>query len=61
MGEYQADVMVADCDIVELRVAKTYKSEEESQLLNELKATGIKAGLLINFGRTKVDFKRMVF
>jgi hypothetical protein len=30
-------------------------------LLNELKATGIKVGLLINFGRTKVEYKRMVF
>jgi hypothetical protein len=30
-------------------------------LLNELKATSVKVGLLINFGRTKVEFKRMVF
>jgi len=47
--------------IVELKVAKTYQSEDEPQLLNELKATGIKVGMLINFGRTKVEFKRMVF
>ncbi|MFW6172104.1 MAG: GxxExxY protein [Planctomycetota bacterium] len=36
-------------------MAKTYKSEDEPQLLNELRATGIKVGLLINFRRTKVD------
>ena len=47
--------------IVELKVAKTYCSEDEPQLLNDLKATGIKVGLLINFGRTKVEFKRFVF
>jgi len=47
--------------IVELKVAKTYQSEDEPRLLNELKATGIKVGMLINFGRTKVEFKRMVF
>ena len=35
--------------------------EDEPQLLNELKATGIKVGLLVNFGQTKVEFKRMVF
>jgi len=29
--------------------------------LNELKATRMKVGLLINFGRTKVEFKRLVF
>ena len=47
--------------VVELKVAKNYNSDDEPQLLNELKATGIKVGLLINFGRTKVEFKRMVF
>jgi GxxExxY protein len=52
---------VEDCVIVELKVAKQYCSEDEAQLLNELKATKIKVGLLINFGRTKVEFKRMVF
>ena len=61
VGEYQADLFVADAVIVELKVAKTYNSEDEPQLLNELKATGIKVGLLINFGRNKVEFKRMVF
>jgi GxxExxY protein len=54
-------LLVADVVIVELKVAKNYNSEVEPQLLNELKATGIKVGLLINFGRTKVEFKRMVF
>jgi L-amino acid N-acyltransferase YncA len=32
-----------------------------AQLLNELKATGLKVGLPVNFGRTKVQFKRMVY
>ena len=61
MGDYQADLFVEDAVIVELKVAKTYQSDDEPQLLNELKATGIKVGLLINFGRTTVEFKRMVF
>jgi len=52
---------VNECVIVELKVAKAYCPEDEPQLLNELKATGIKVGLLINFGRTKVEFKRFVF
>ena len=38
-----------------------FLSQDEPQLLNELKATGHEAGLLINFGRVKVEFKRMVF
>jgi GxxExxY protein len=61
VGEYRADLFVNDAVIVELKVAKSYMSEDEAQLLNELKATDIKVGLLINFGRTKVEFKRMVF
>jgi GxxExxY protein len=61
VGEYYVDLFVDELVIVELKVAKTYQSADEAQLLNELKATGIKVGLLINFGREKVEFKRMVF
>ena len=61
VGDYQADLLVADRVIVELKIAKEYQPADEAQLLNELKATGIKVGLLINFGRTKVEFKRFVF
>ena len=60
VGYYKADLFVNECVIVELKIAKSYSPEDEPQLLNELKATGIKVGLLINFGRTKVEFKRMV-
>ena len=61
VGDFRADLLVNDAVIVELKTAKNYSAEDEPQLLNELKATGIKVGLLINFGRTKVEFKRMVF
>jgi GxxExxY protein len=61
VGLYKADLWVSNCVIVELKVARSYLSDDEPQLLNELKATGVKVGLLINFGRTKVEFKRMVF
>ena len=61
VGDYQADIVVSDVVLVELKVAKIFNPEDEPQLLNELKATGMKVGMLINFGRNKVDFKRMVF
>lgn len=61
VGDYQADLLVNDCVIVELKIAEEYNSFDEAQLLNELKATGIRVGLLINFGRAKVQFKRFVF
>jgi len=61
VGKYRTDLLVDEVVVVELKVAKTYQSADEAQLLNELKATGIRVGLLINFGREKVEFKRMVF
>ncbi len=61
VGEYEADLLVEEKVIVELKVAKVYNSKDEPQLLNELKATGIKVGLLINFGKEKVEFKRFVY
>ena len=61
VGDFRADLSVNEAVIVELKTAREYNAEDEPQLLNELKATGIKVGLLINFGRTKVEFKRRVF
>ena len=61
VGDYAADVLVEDSVLVELKVASEYNPSDEAQLLNELRASGIKIGLLINFGRHKVEFKRMVF
>jgi GxxExxY protein len=61
VGEFRADLLVNDLVLVELKTAKNYNEQDEPQLLNELKATGIKVGLLINFGRVKVEFGRMVF
>ncbi len=61
VGEYIADALVNDVVIVEIKVAREYCSADEAQLLNELKATGMKVGLLINFGRAAVQFKRLVF
>ncbi|QEG32836.1 GxxExxY protein [Bythopirellula goksoeyrii] len=61
VGDYSADLFVEECVLVELKIAKTYHPEDEPQLLNELKATGIKVGIIFNFGRSKVEFKRMVY
>jgi GxxExxY protein len=61
VGNYEADLLVNEVVIVELKICKEYHAADEAQLLNELKATGIKVGLLINFGRAKVEFKRFVF
>jgi GxxExxY protein len=61
VGDYDADLIVANSVAVEIKVNRQYDKRDEAQLLNELKATGLKVGLLINFERNKVEYKRLVF
>jgi GxxExxY protein len=56
---YAADLFVENKVIVELKAEKEYNPKHEAQLLNYLKATGIQVGLLLNFGETKCEFKRL--
>jgi len=60
VGEYFADLIVANVVIVEIKAAKTLAQEHEAQLLNYLKATPYEVGLLINFG-PKPEQKRRSF
>ena len=61
VGDYDADLLVDGCVAVEIKVCAQYDKRDEAQLLNELKATGLKVGMLVNFGRTKLEYKRLVF
>jgi GxxExxY protein len=61
VGDYDIDALVDSCVAVEIKVASQYDKRDEAQLLNELKATRLKVGMLVNFGRTKVEYKRLVF
>ena len=61
VGDYDSDLIVDSCVLVELKVNPQYDRRDEAQLLNVLKATGIRVGLLVNFGRLKVEYKRLVF
>jgi GxxExxY protein len=61
VGDYDADLIVDGCVAVEIKVAPQYDKRDEAPLLNELKATGLKVGMLVNVGRTKVEYKRLVF
>ncbi len=60
VGEYFADLLIDKKIIVEIKTAKTLCQENEYQLINYLKATGIEVGLLLNFGE-KADFRRKIF
>ena len=60
VGEYFADLLVEDQVIIELKTVNKIEKIHEAQLLNYLKATGIKVGLFVNFKSTKAEIKRMV-
>ena len=47
---YKPDFVCLGKIIVELKAVKTIAPEHEAQLLNYLKATGMRLGLLVNFG-----------
>jgi len=58
---YQADFVCYDGIIVEIKAISSLSGIEEAQLINYLKATGLKVGLLINFGAKSLEYKRLVY
>jgi GxxExxY protein len=60
VGEYIADILVEQSVIVELKTVESLEKIHEAQLLNYLRATGIRLGLLVNFRHPKGEIKRLV-
>jgi GxxExxY protein len=58
--KYIADFVCYDEIILELKAVDTFHPEHIAQVLNYLKATGKKIGLLVNFGNTKLQYKRII-
>ena len=59
VGEYTADLIVEDQVIVELKVVGALSDVHVPQCRNYLRATGKPLCLLINFGRPKVEIRRV--
>ncbi len=58
VGRYCTDLLVNDCILLELKAVDKLTSTHESQVINYLNATGLALGILINFGRSRVEYKR---
>jgi len=57
---YRVDFICFGKIIVELKAVSNLVSEHESQVLNYLKVTGYEVGLLVNFGKKSLEYKRFV-
>jgi GxxExxY protein len=60
VGHFEADLLVEDCVLLELKAARMLDSSHRAQLMNYLRATEIEVGLLLNFGE-RPEFKRVIF
>jgi GxxExxY protein len=60
VGTYSADILVEDVVLVELKAVKTLDPAHSAQCLNYLTATGLPLCLLLNFGKPRLEIKRLV-
>ena len=60
VGEYLADLLVEEQIVVELKCAENLAPEHMAQCINYLKAADLRIALLINFQRSKLEWKRIV-
>ena len=59
--KFYADFVVFDEVILEVKAKEGIAPEDMAQTLNYLKCSGCKVGLILNFGRIKLNIKRVVF
>jgi GxxExxY protein len=60
VGEYYADLIVEGCVLVEVKAVRAFDDAHTAQCLNYLACTKLPVCLLINFGKSRVDIKRLV-
>ena len=61
LGSFVADVVVEERLLIEVKCAHSFSGEHLAQAINYLRASGFQLGLLFNFQRSKVDWKRVIY
>ncbi len=61
VGFYVTDLIVEDKLLVEIKALSQFSRQHDAQVMNYLKATGMKVGLLLNFGTSKLGIRRIVW
>ena len=60
VGTYYADLVIDDAVVVEVKSTSDLADVHRAQLLNYLRISGIRVGLLLNFAKPKLKFERLV-
>ena len=60
VGMYYADLVLDDRVIVEVKSVERIDDTHRAQLLNYMRISGVRVGLLINFSRPKLEYERLV-
>ena len=58
VGSYFVDLLVEHQVILEIKAVEGFRNEHVAQLLNYLRASSLPVGLLINFGRPRIEYRR---
>lgn len=58
---YVADFLCYDSIIVELKALSYITNDHKAQVINYLKSTGLKVGVILNFGASSLEYKRIVY
>jgi GxxExxY protein len=60
VGEYEADLVVDEKIIVEIKSISRLNSVHEAQAIHYLTATGLQLALLVNFGASSLEYRRVI-
>jgi len=60
VGEYIPDLIVFEQIVVDTKTIDRITNHEKGQILNYLKITGLRVGLIINFKHAKLQWERLV-
>jgi GxxExxY protein len=60
VGEYVPDLMAFNAVVVDAKVIEGITDHERGQMLNYLRITGHKVGVILNFKRAKLEWERIV-
>ena len=60
VGQYFADILVDNKLILELKTVDAIGNVHKAQVLNYLRATGLKLGLILNFAKPRFEYRRLV-